>query len=341
MSSGHFPRLAVTTWRPDSSCSHPSLTIHGKSDPRPPPRSPLPPRTASAASLYNSSTSIDRRFGSTSRFGAASFTSLPLPPRTAGERTLTHFASRPQAHGGSPAAEDAGRISLAAHMANLQRPTQLRESAIFLQPERSTFTAPPSGFNDCTSPGYYTADIDSWKPTGTNAQPSATFRAVGRPRVETMQHDSAFRVSMPQSSQETMFRALQPLQPPTSGLVRPTRSSQSKRRQRPNGLRYGPDTVQVRRPRKDPAGRVAAAPVKSPAQLAIERASLSHRLTTSVVLPATHKALAKLEAQGRRFEAKVDYDPGVERQTAWEQANRRAASRRDAAGVVAPNGSLG
>lgn len=337
MTSSHFPRLAVTTWRPESSRSHPSLTLHSKSDPRPPPRSPPPPRalaSASAASLYESSTGIG-----SSRFGAASFASLPSPPRTAGQSARKHFASPPrtQAAASREAAEDDGRISLAAHLASLQRPTQVRESAIFLQPERVTFTAPPSGFNDCTSPGYYTADIDAyWKPSG-KVQPTATFRAVGRPRVETMRHDAAFRMSMPRESQETVYRALQP---PTSGLTRPTLSSRSKRRQRPSGLRYGLDTVQVR-PRREPAGVEAMAPAKSPAQLAIEQASLSNRLTNSVVLPATHKALAKLEAQGRHFEAKVDYDPGLERQTAWEQANRRAAARRDAASVVAPNGSVG
>ena len=285
MTSSHFPRLTVTTWRPDSSRSHPSLTIHGRSDPRLTPRSPPPPRTASAASLYDSSTSI-----ASSRFGAASFASLPSPPRTAGQRTLGHFASPPQT--ASRGSEDDGRISLAAHMANLQRPTHVRESATFLQSERVTFTAPPSGFNDCTSPGYYTADIDAyWKPSG-RVQPTATFRAVGRPRVETMRHDSAFRVSMPRASQETVYRALQP---PVSGLTRPTHSSRSKRRQRPGGLRYGLEMVQVR-PRKDAAADEAVVLAKSPAQLAIEQASLSNRLTSSVQLPATHKALAKLEA---------------------------------------------
>ena len=228
---------------------------------------------------------------------------VPQEPKrqTAGSVSLPTFRSRPacaaarsQARPGrlSPrAAASTGALRQSprreASRAAASEAAQPRPSAVFLSPTRKT--APPVTGAAPFGPGYYHTTIDY---VHDPLRPSPAFLARARPTYAPEQPPPSERAG--------------PIVSPRQHSHAETTASRSRSLPRQGGPgRVSPPQLELGRVgARTPRHRDAApapAPTASPAQRAMQEASIDHRLKRSVVVPATELALEQLRV--RRLEA--------------------------------------
>ena len=294
-----FLRLNAKNWRPHT--SH-SLSSAGA-------RHDTPPQKGARPGLHGSLSDgrISHRFSRTS----------PRLPRTVS--SASSFAQPLPAGDASPSATWRGhplggwpgrvsrlrstlpppppeRVSLLSHTAALHKAGSQPASAL-PQPRRETSPARKAAAGH--PPGYYAPSLE-WVQKQLAAASSASH-APGREETTQRMCRSlqlhALEWQDPVDVAGCGDASMWPTASSASAWERHTSSSRCKRKPRSKSF-FPSDTMSLQGARPELLSPVGPPPL-SPAQRAIEQASLGHRKATSVVLPATDHALQRFAVQGK------------------------------------------
>ena len=309
-----FLRLNAKNWRPHA--SHSLSPAGGRSHNTPPQK---------GASLHGSLSDghISHRFSRTSprlprTVSSATSFAQPLP---AGEappgatwrgRPLGGWPGRAGRLRSTLPPPPPERVSLLTHTAAMHK-VGSRPSSVFLQPPRET--SPTRKAEACHAPGYYAPSLEWGRDQ--HAPASSAFRATGREEASHRMTRSlqlhALEWLSPVEVAGCGDAAVWPTASSVSARERHTNSSRCKRKPRSTSF-FSTDTMSLQGARPELLSPIGP-PTQSPAQRAIEQASLGHRLATSVVLPATDHALQRFAMQGKSVDPHATVYPSEQRAT--------------------------